>query len=198
MQKEIGVTYMLRVKEIAKEKGITIADVAKRMGILPPALSRIINGSNTTVETLQRIADALEVTIPELFEEKKEISILIEYQGETKRVTESDIIKLFKSSDNPVIHRNTFNKECLYDDKPILDRSFSSLDLSVRSINYYSKTKWNTFSDLLNEVQNLKGEITTDAIAETIQSNGRYPQKVIKETLDLVKENDLIKLFKEK
>lgn len=96
MQKEIGVTYMLRVKEIAKEKGITIADVAKRMGILPPALSRIINGSNTTVETLQRIADALEVTIPELFEEKKEVSLLIEYQGETKRITESDLIKLFK------------------------------------------------------------------------------------------------------
>lgn len=198
MQKEIGVTYMLRVKEIAKEKGITIADVAKRMGILPPALSRIINGSNTTVETLQRIADALEVTIPELFEEKKEISILIEYQGETKRVTESDIIKLFNSSDNPVNYRNTFSEECLYDDKPILDRPFSSLALSVRSINYYSKTKWNTLSDLLNEVQNLKGEITTDAIADTIQSNGRYPQKVIKETLDLVVENDLIKLFKEK
>lgn len=96
MQKEIGVTYMLRVKEIAKEKGITIADVAKRMGILPPALSRIINGSNTTVETLQRIADALDVTIPELFEEKKEISILLEFKGETKRITETDLIKLFK------------------------------------------------------------------------------------------------------
>ncbi len=87
---------MLRVKEIAKEKGITIADVAKRMGILPPALSRIINGSNTTVETLQRIADALDVTIPELFEEKKEISILLEFKGETKRITETDLIKLFK------------------------------------------------------------------------------------------------------
>lgn len=60
---------MLRVKEIAKEKGLTIADVAKRMDIQAPALSRIINGSNTTTDTLQKIANALEVSIPELFEQ---------------------------------------------------------------------------------------------------------------------------------
>ena len=55
-------------KEIAKEKKLSIADVAKRMGIQAPALSRIINGSNTTTDTLQKIADALEVSISELFE----------------------------------------------------------------------------------------------------------------------------------
>lgn len=60
---------MLRVKEIAKSKGLKIEDVASRMGIKPPALSRIINGSNTTTDTLQRIADALEVSLPELFEQ---------------------------------------------------------------------------------------------------------------------------------
>jgi len=59
---------MLRVKEIAKEKGLNIADVAKRMGIKAPALSRIINGKNTTTGTLQKIADALNVNIVELFE----------------------------------------------------------------------------------------------------------------------------------
>jgi len=62
---------MLRVKEIAKQKGLTIADVAKRMDIQAPALSRIINGSNTTTDTLQKIANALEVTVPELFEQPK-------------------------------------------------------------------------------------------------------------------------------
>ena len=59
---------MLRVKELAKEKGLNIADVANRMGIKAPALSRIINGSNTTTDTLQKIADALNVPISELFE----------------------------------------------------------------------------------------------------------------------------------
>ena len=60
---------MLRVKEIAKEKGLTIADVANRMNIKSPALSRIINGSNTTTDTLHKIADALEVPITALFEQ---------------------------------------------------------------------------------------------------------------------------------
>ena len=59
---------MLRVKELAKEKGLNIADVANRMGIKAPALSRIINGSNTTTDTLQKIANALGVPISELFE----------------------------------------------------------------------------------------------------------------------------------
>jgi transcriptional regulator with XRE-family HTH domain len=63
------ITYMLRVKEISKEKGLTIAIVANRMGIKPPALSRIINGGNTTTDTLQKIADALNVPIADLFEQ---------------------------------------------------------------------------------------------------------------------------------
>lgn len=60
---------MLRVKEIAKEKGLTIAQVAEMTDMLAPALSRIINGSNTTTETLQRIATALNVPISDLFEQ---------------------------------------------------------------------------------------------------------------------------------
>ncbi len=63
---------MLRVKEIAKEKGLNVADVAKRMGIKAPALSRIINGSNTTTETLEKIATALDVDIRDLFIPTKE------------------------------------------------------------------------------------------------------------------------------
>jgi transcriptional regulator with XRE-family HTH domain len=62
---------MLRVKEICKEKGFTIAEVAKRMGVLPPALSRIINGGNTTTETLERVSNVLGVPIAELFEPPK-------------------------------------------------------------------------------------------------------------------------------
>jgi transcriptional regulator with XRE-family HTH domain len=87
---------MLRVKEICKEKGITIAEVANRMGIHAPALSRIINGSNTTTETLERIANALDVSVVDLFERKKEVSLLIKYKGETKELTENDLIEIFK------------------------------------------------------------------------------------------------------
>ena len=58
-------------KEIAKEKGLTMADVAKRMNMSQSGLSMALN-RNLTLDVLSRIADALEVEIPDLFERKKE------------------------------------------------------------------------------------------------------------------------------
>ena len=42
----------LRIKEAIKAKGLTIEAVAKKIGVLPSALSQSING-NSTVEKLQ-------------------------------------------------------------------------------------------------------------------------------------------------
>ena len=57
----------MRIKDVFKEKGVTLKDVAARMGVKPPSLSRAIN-ENTTVEMLNRIAAALDVPVVELFE----------------------------------------------------------------------------------------------------------------------------------
>lgn len=87
---------MLRVKEIAKEKGLTIADVASKMNMHSPALSRIINGGNTTIETLQRIADVLEVDIVELFEKSETNNItigIIKHNNKTYEVNSIDDIE---------------------------------------------------------------------------------------------------------
>ena len=86
---------MLRVQEICKEQGITMQDLAKRMGISYQALYASVSG-NPTIAKVKDIADALRVNYIELLEEKKEISILLEFEGETKRITENDLIKLFK------------------------------------------------------------------------------------------------------
>ena len=61
---------MLRVKEIAKEKGITMQVLAKRMGITQPGLSMLLN-RNLTLQKLLDIAAALEVHVSELFENPK-------------------------------------------------------------------------------------------------------------------------------
>ena len=45
----------LRVKEICKEKGITIQELADNMEMKRESLSRAING-NPTLETLEKIA----------------------------------------------------------------------------------------------------------------------------------------------
>ena len=58
----------LRVKEICKEKGITIQELADNMEMKRESLSRAING-NPTLETLEKIATALGVNITELFDQ---------------------------------------------------------------------------------------------------------------------------------
>lgn len=56
----------LRIKELIKEKGTTVKDLAQKMGISNVGLSQHING-NPSVEVLERIASALGVDVPELF-----------------------------------------------------------------------------------------------------------------------------------
>lgn len=56
----------LSVKEVCKEKGLTIQDLADKMEMKRESLSRAING-NPTLETLEKIANALGVDITELF-----------------------------------------------------------------------------------------------------------------------------------
>lgn len=85
----------LRIQEICKEKGITMQDLAKRMGKTYQALYASI-GNNPTLGRLDEIAEILGVSTTDLFEKKEEIKILLEYQGETKQITEKDLIETFK------------------------------------------------------------------------------------------------------
>ena len=61
----------LRIKEVIKEKGMTITELADKMGINRVNLSNMVNG-NPTVETLTKIASALNVPVTELFDAPKE------------------------------------------------------------------------------------------------------------------------------
>ncbi|GHT02064.1 hypothetical protein AGMMS49525_04780 [Bacteroidia bacterium] len=85
----------LRVLEICRSKGITQKKLAEMIEMSPVGMSKAING-NPTMNTLEKIASALNVPITELFDEKKEVSIWAEYKGEKKMITERDLIRLFE------------------------------------------------------------------------------------------------------
>ena len=61
----------LRIKEVIKEKGMTVNSLAEKMRINRVGLRNHING-NPSVEVLERIAAALDVPVTELFEHPKE------------------------------------------------------------------------------------------------------------------------------
>lgn len=58
----------LRIKELCKEKHITMAEISERIGINPVTLSQSLNG-NPTLSRLQEVADILGVSVPDLFEQ---------------------------------------------------------------------------------------------------------------------------------
>ena len=85
----------LRIKEVIKEQGTTVQELADKMGISRVGLSQHING-NPSVEVLERIAFALNVQVSDLFEKSSDEVIGAVRIGDSTHVINSkdDIKKL--------------------------------------------------------------------------------------------------------
>ena len=59
--------FSTRVKELCKEKGIMMKDLAEKLGITPTGLSKSLGQDYPQLQTLERIANALEVEVSEFF-----------------------------------------------------------------------------------------------------------------------------------
>ena len=57
----------LNIKRVLKERGLTATQIAERMGVTNVALSQHMNG-NPSVQTLERIAQAIGCDVAELFD----------------------------------------------------------------------------------------------------------------------------------
>jgi transcriptional regulator with XRE-family HTH domain len=63
-----------RLREIRKAKNLSQGDIEKRSGLLRPYLSRIENGHTVPlVETLEKLARALEIPLYQLFHEGEKL-----------------------------------------------------------------------------------------------------------------------------
>ncbi|MBO6033997.1 MAG: helix-turn-helix transcriptional regulator [Prevotella sp.] len=62
----------MNIKKKIQQQGMTLAMVAEKMNIKAPTLSTIINNKNPKYESLQKIADALGITVSELVSESEE------------------------------------------------------------------------------------------------------------------------------
>ena len=59
----------MRIKQAIKESGSSVGELAQKMGVARQTISRQINGANITVETVQKIADALGLPVGQLFDQ---------------------------------------------------------------------------------------------------------------------------------
>ena len=59
-----------RIKELLKEKGLTLLELSEQIGVKSPHLSVALSKKgNPTIATLEKIADTLDVPLTELFEQ---------------------------------------------------------------------------------------------------------------------------------
>lgn len=89
----------LRVVELAHAKGLTMADIAKQIGISRVNLSNSLNG-NPTLSRLTEVAKILDVEVSELFKPSVTsyaVSGYLEFNGRIVKVDNLDAIKRFIS-----------------------------------------------------------------------------------------------------
>lgn len=76
----------LRIKEILKERGMQIGELAELIELSPQNLSKLLNSkSKPSIETFEKIAEKLNVELWELFTEstsKTELTALIQHKAD--------------------------------------------------------------------------------------------------------------------
>jgi len=84
-----------RIKEIISERpDFSVAKLAREVNITQPNMSNIVNGKkNPSMETLEKIALALDVEISELFEEKSDIYGVVIFEGKTFKINSRKAIE---------------------------------------------------------------------------------------------------------
>ncbi|WP_404812082.1 helix-turn-helix domain-containing protein [Capnocytophaga canimorsus] len=84
---------MFRIKEILKEKNMTMAELSEKLGIHRVTLSQNLT-RNPTVDTLQKIADALEVPLASLFTNKhSDMTGFVEYKRIVYKINSFEDLK---------------------------------------------------------------------------------------------------------
>lgn len=75
----------MRIREVIKEKGLKTSEVASMLDMTESNLNTHISG-NPSVKILKRIADALGVSITELFEKRPETTLRCPHCGKEIKI----------------------------------------------------------------------------------------------------------------
>lgn len=124
-------TFIDNINSIRKEKGITTKMIAERADLPLETIQRILDGTteNPRLDTMKRIADALEVELWELF-----------FTGDKSFVSmQKELISLRTERDNLVVE-NAVQKDKI---DTLKDKVESLKDDLISVHNYYIKLKPN-------------------------------------------------------
>lgn len=86
-----------RLRDILKERGLTLKAFSDISGISQPNLSNYINGNiSPTLDTLDRIAKSLHIEVQDLFPQRDTVELFAKVNDRSYRITEQDILEIIK------------------------------------------------------------------------------------------------------
>lgn len=89
---------IFRLREILKERHITIGQFAEQSGISQSNLSNYMIGKiSPTLDTLNKIATALDVDITALFKKEEEVTLFARIGDETVEIRQDELIEFIKA-----------------------------------------------------------------------------------------------------
>lgn len=89
---------VLRLREILRDRSMTLKAFSELSGISQPNLSNYINGNvSPTLEMLTRIAESLGIPITELFEESDSLELYVKHRGKMYNISRKDIINIIET-----------------------------------------------------------------------------------------------------
>jgi transcriptional regulator with XRE-family HTH domain len=87
LKKSIKMENQLRIKEILRERGISVTDFAEKLGIQRQNVYNVLN--KPTWQRLEQCSEILDMPIADFFEKNdSEINGFIEYRGTIYRITD--------------------------------------------------------------------------------------------------------------
>lgn len=103
------------IREILKEKGISIKELALGIGVTPSAVSQILANPNISIQQLERIANAIGVDVMDLFAENfSYINGYIETGNEIYPIKSREQFMTVIDKVDGIIHIPSYPREDMY------------------------------------------------------------------------------------
>ena len=104
------------IRETLKEKGISIKELATRMGVTPSAVSQLLANPNPSIQQLERVANVIGVDIMDLFaQDYNYINGYFETEGVIYPVKNREQFMGVYEKVDGIVHIPTYNNEGIYE-----------------------------------------------------------------------------------